>query len=86
MGDVGRVMDGFRAYLREHNLPITAQRLKHFSLIWPDGRPHALIAKSDRQAPFLREPRYVRVVRSDRRSFRVYEGGRTDAPLPRTKG
>jgi hypothetical protein len=66
--------------------PITAQRLKHFSLIWPDGRPHALIAKSDRQAPFLREPRYVRVVRSDRRSFRVYEGGRTDAPLPRTKG
>ena len=27
MGDVGRVMDGFRAYLREHNLPITAQRL-----------------------------------------------------------
>jgi Fur family ferric uptake transcriptional regulator len=27
VGDIGGVMDRFRAYLRDHNLPVTAQRL-----------------------------------------------------------
>ena len=55
--------------------PIATQRLRTFNLIWPDGRPHAVLARSDRQAPFVKEPRHTRIVRSDRRSFRVYEGG-----------
>jgi hypothetical protein len=62
--------------------PIAAQRLKTFNLIWPDGRPHAVLTQLDRQAPFLRKPRHSRVVRSDRRSFRVYEGGRAADTLP----
>lgn len=66
--------------------PITTQRLKTFNLIWPDGRPHAVIARSDRQAPFLKEPRYSRIVRSERRSFRVYEGGKPADDAPDHKG
>lgn len=65
--------------------PIAEQSLKTFNLIWPDGRPHAVIARSDRQAPFLKEPRHSRTVRSDRRSFRVYEGGKLDGIPSDTK-
>ncbi len=65
--------------------PITAQRLKTFNLIWPDGRPHALLSRSDRQAPFLKEPRYNRIVRSERRSFRVYDGGKLAGDPPDAK-
>ena len=65
--------------------PIAEQSLKTFNLIWPDGRPHAVIARSDRQAPFLKEPRHSRIIRSDRRSFRVYDGGKLAAEPPREK-
>jgi hypothetical protein len=47
------------------------------SIVWPDGRPHSLIARSQRQAPFLPALASARVVRVDRRQFRVVEGGRT---------
>lgn len=57
---------------------ILAPRLKTFNLVWPDGRPHALLEKSDRQAPFVRGARHSRIVHSERRSFRVYEGGLSD--------
>lgn len=43
--------------------------------IWPDGRPHAVLASGERQAPFLPHTRAARLVRSDRRQFRVYDGG-----------
>jgi hypothetical protein len=76
--EISRVLGSFAvsgspAWLGQE--PIVGQRLKHFNLIWPDGRPHTLIAKSDRCAPFLSESKHVRVVRSNHRSFRVYEGG-----------
>jgi hypothetical protein len=51
--------------------------IRSFDLVWPDGRPHAVLMRMDRQAPFAREPRYSRIVRQDRRAFRVYDGGRS---------
>ncbi len=55
--------------------PLTITRLKHTELIWPEGRPHALVEAMNRQAPFLPHVRNARVVRVDRRNFRVYDGG-----------
>lgn len=52
--------------------------LATFEVIWPDGRPYALLARTDAPAPFLRDSGPSRVVRSERRSFRVFEGGRKD--------
>lgn len=51
------------------------KRLLRHEVIWPDGRPHALVEKAFRQAPFLPHVRNARIVRQDRRQFRVYEGG-----------
>ena len=55
--------------------PISKQRLVSAELIWPDGRPHAMIDNSSRQSPFMPHVRNARIVRSDRRHFRVYDGG-----------
>lgn len=55
--------------------PLVEKRLKHSEMIWPEGRPHALVDAMHRQSPFLPHIRTARVVRSDRRQFRVYEGG-----------
>lgn len=65
--------------------PVVTLRLKTFNLVWPDGRPHALLERSDRQSPFLRGPRHSRVVHSERRSFRVYEGGLSTSEPPPSK-
>jgi hypothetical protein len=53
------------------------QVLVDHELVWPDGRPHSILQKMNRQSPFAAEPRAARIVGSDRRRFRVYEGGRT---------
>lgn len=55
-------------------------RLKLISheLVWPDGRPFAAVAASSETPPFVRDLGPVRIVRSDRRTFRVLQGGRTD--------
>ncbi len=55
--------------------PLTITRLKHTELVWPEGRPHALVEAMNRQSPFLPHIRNARVVRVDRRNFRVYDGG-----------
>lgn len=53
------------------------RRLLAHELIWPDGRPHAMAdAFTNRQSPFLPHVRDARLVRIDRRQFRVYDGGR----------
>ena len=46
--------------------------------IWPDGRPHTLVERLDRQSPFLPAAQAARLVRAERRQFRVYDGGRLD--------
>lgn len=51
------------------------RRLTGVEMVWPDGKPHAVVASSNRQVPFLPHVRNARIVRSDRRQFRVYEGG-----------
>ena len=58
-----------------HNEPLGKHRMLDNNLIWPDGRPHAMIDSAHRQAPFLPQMREARIVRSDRRNFRVYDGG-----------
>lgn len=55
--------------------PLVEKRLKSTELIWPEGRPHVLIDAMQRQSPFLPHIRTARVVKADRRQFRVYEGG-----------
>ena len=61
------------AWLRHE--PLGKHRMLGNTLIWPDGRPHAMIDASHRQAPFLPQMREARIVRADRRHFRVYDGG-----------
>jgi hypothetical protein len=56
---------------------IDARRLTSHRTIWPDGRPHAVLARGDVQSPFLPHTRGARLVRSERRQFRVYDGGLT---------
>lgn len=50
-------------------------RIADRTIIWPDGRPHAVVERMDRQAPFKHDFANSRLVRSNRRLFRVYEGG-----------
>ncbi|MEZ5926457.1 MAG: PAS domain-containing protein [Hyphomicrobiaceae bacterium] len=74
---LGSISAGETASKLGHD-PIVSLELRSFNLIWPDGRPHALLTKTDLSAPFAREPRHSRIVHSAHRSFRVYEGGRGD--------
>ena len=55
--------------------PLVKTTITGHELIWPDGRPHAMIDSAHRQAPFLPHMHEARIVRSDRRQFRVYDGG-----------
>jgi hypothetical protein len=59
---------------------LDVRRLTTHETIWPDGRPHALIAHGLAQMPFLPHTRGARLVRSERRQFRVYDGGLTKGP------
>ncbi len=57
--------------------PITEVVLERIEIVWPDGRPHTLIDRMDRQSPFLPAERRGRIVRLEQRQFRVFDGGRT---------
>ncbi|MBA2124800.1 PAS domain-containing protein [Hyphomicrobium methylovorum] len=59
------------------DVPLTRRKLVSHSVVWPDGRPTSedLVALSHRQTPFLPTIREARIVKSDRRQFRVYDGG-----------
>jgi hypothetical protein len=48
----------------------------HRETVWPDGRPHAMIDRMDRQIPFRTDVPPSRLVRGNRRVFRVFDGGR----------
>jgi hypothetical protein len=58
-------------------LRLADHRLLSHETIWPDGRPHAVLARGAMQAPFLAHTRDARLVRHERRQFRVYDGGLT---------
>jgi hypothetical protein len=51
------------------------RRLVHHDVLWPDGRPNAAVQRAQHQVPFLPHVRNARIVRQDRRQFRVYDGG-----------
>jgi len=55
--------------------PLTHRALLSCDVIWPEGQPSAAPEASDRQVPFLPHVRSGRLVRVDRRQFRVYDGG-----------
>jgi hypothetical protein len=64
---------------------LTDKTLLRCELIWPDGRPFPVIDKARQQAPFAPEIRNARLIRSNRRQFRVYDGGLAKSP-PRDGG
>jgi hypothetical protein len=64
-----------KAYPWLNQEPLKVTRLLSHDLIWPEGRPHAAVEAVNRQVPFLPHVRNARIVRSNRRQFRVYEGG-----------
>lgn len=53
-------------------------RLINHETVWPDGRPYPVMARAVAQQPFTRNLNVVRIVRSDNRTFRVLQGGRSD--------
>jgi hypothetical protein len=59
---------------------LTDKSLLRCELIWPDGRPFPVVEKTRNQTPFLAEIRNARLVRSERRQFRVYDGGLSKSP------
>jgi hypothetical protein len=54
---------------------LTTRRLTAHHVVWPDGRPHAVVDRHRNQAPFLASLAGARLVKSERRSFRVLDGG-----------
>ncbi|MBX9589139.1 MAG: PAS domain-containing protein [Hyphomonadaceae bacterium] len=78
-----RVIGAMSALTSPHWLgyePVTIKRLIDHTLIWPDGRPRLLIERTGREAPFRASPPpVVRMVKSERRLFRVFDGGRGKA-------
>ena len=63
------------------NEPLLSRRLQRHELIWPDGRPHAVVERAGRQVPFLPPRAQMRIVKTGRRQFRVFEGGRAASKL-----
>jgi hypothetical protein len=55
---------------------LTTRRLIDHDVIWPDGRPRSIIERTGGEAPFRPSPPAVRMVKSERRLFRVFDGGR----------
>jgi hypothetical protein len=58
--------------------PVRPGRMVAREIIWPDGRPHAIAERMapPPPSPFKHDFARSRLVRSRRRMFRVYEGGR----------
>jgi hypothetical protein len=57
---------------------IASVKLLAVESVWPDGRPYAATKEMDRQSPLQPDIRNARIVRQDRRQFRVYQGGLAD--------
>lgn len=75
---IDRVIGAMTATTSPHWLGhehLSEKRLLRHDQVWPDGRPHALVERT-RHAPFLPASPEVRVVKDERRSFRVLDGGR----------
>jgi hypothetical protein len=60
--------------------PVTRRLVRH-EIIWPDGRPHAIVQRLGRRAPFVREVRQPRVPKYERPQLRLLDGGRNGRKL-----
>lgn len=66
--------------------PLLPGTLAAHDVVWPDGRPHAVIERGRTEPPFRPMVTAARIVKSHRRQFRVFEGGRKDErPVGRLK-
>jgi hypothetical protein len=80
-GKITRIIGAMSATSAPHWLghePLRSRQLMRHQLLWPDGRPHAIVARLGRQAPFqpaLAGPG-ARLVKTEQRRFRVLDGGR----------
>ncbi len=75
---VGRVLGAMSPLTSPHWLGqerLLEKRLVNHELVWPDGRPHALVKRSGGQVPFLPGPD-GRTAPKAWPNFRVLEGGR----------
>jgi hypothetical protein len=66
-------------------LPLSSKRVIAHELVWPAGAPTFVSGDSVRNdIPVLLASEHARVVRSERRQFRVFEGGlgRSDVEKP----
>lgn len=57
-------------------LPLTCKRIISQELVWPAGFQHDEISeRNDPTVPVMLPAEHARIVRSERRQFRVFEGG-----------
>lgn len=75
---ISRILGGISAidppaWLASERLP--ELRVLGHNLIWPDGRPHAVVQKFRDQPALMPGLANARLVRVNRRSFRVLDGG-----------
>jgi hypothetical protein len=80
--DVDRVLGAFSPLDPPHwlgELPLATKRIIAHELVWPAGAPNAATTEERLPAdapPVMLPARHARVVRHERRHFRVFEGGR----------
>ena len=60
-------------------LPLAAKRIIAHELTWPAGGPKVAEHTMRPHTPVMLPTRHARIVRSERRQFRVFEGGRGDS-------
>ena len=76
---IDRVIGAMAPMLSPHWLghePLIEKDLVRQELIWPDGRPHAVVERAKGRAPFHAALPQGRILTDIRRRFRVVEGGR----------
>jgi hypothetical protein len=54
---------------------IVALSLTRREIVWPDGRPHSLTTRAGQPPALASHASHGRIVRSERRQFRVLDGG-----------
>jgi hypothetical protein len=74
LGSIARIDDGITP-VRD---TVANRRLTSCMIIWPAGSPQSMdgdLTGETNQIPFHPQVRTARIVRQDRRQFRVYDGG-----------
>jgi len=76
--DIDRVLGAFSPLQEPHwlgELPLTSKRIISHELHWPAGSPRFSSEGARDELPMITSAHHTRVVRSERRQFRVFEGG-----------